>query len=188
MLEALLAETRTVRTYDESIPVEKESLDAIIKAACLAPSGANRQTTRFRPVFLPEELEKVWPHLRYAAALKDWDGPAAGQRPTGFLLCLSKDKQLTAGTAIDLGLATAYARLRAQELGLSSCIFRAFDQDALADEFSLGEYHVNVVISLGTSSQTVILEETNNPADLNYWMDEDFTHHVPKLSPEQRTI
>lgn len=188
MPHELIKETRSIRIYDESVQIDRKQLIDMIEAACLAPSGANRQATRFYIVNERGEAEKIWPHLRYAAALKDWDGPAEGERPSALLLLLSKEKTLSAGTAIDMGLAIANARLAATAMGFGSCIFRAFNQEAIEEQFDFEAYHVNVIVTIGKPAQSVVLENADDAPNLNYWMDEDYTHHVPKLTALQRLL
>ena len=80
----LVAASRTYRRFDETRPVTRSQLEALVGAARVAPSANNRQRLRFHLSVGPEAL-LVESHHRWAALLKDWDGPAEGERPTGYV-------------------------------------------------------------------------------------------------------
>jgi nitroreductase len=51
----------SVRNYDPSRPVDKDTLNRILEAGRLAPSAANYQPWEFWLISSPEMLEKVRP-------------------------------------------------------------------------------------------------------------------------------
>ncbi|NOU65531.1 nitroreductase family protein [Paenibacillus sp. LMG 31461] len=62
---------RSVRLYDENIPIPKEELQAIIQEASLAPSSANIQPWRVIVVHSPEGKSKLRPLVQFNTQQND---------------------------------------------------------------------------------------------------------------------
>ncbi|OAS16734.1 nitroreductase family protein [Paenibacillus oryzisoli] len=62
---------RSVRLYDENIPIPKEELQAIIQEASLAPSSANIQPWRVIVVHSPEGKNKLRPLVQFNTQQND---------------------------------------------------------------------------------------------------------------------
>ena len=87
--DALVRRARTCRRFDESMRVPREFLLELAELAHLAPCGANAQRLRFHVVSGSEDCARVFDELAWAGALKDWSGPAEGERPTGYIAILA---------------------------------------------------------------------------------------------------
>ena len=81
----LVASSRSYRRFDESRPVSREQLEELVACARLAPTGNNTQLLRFHLSFETDEVLEVFSHHRWAALLRDWDGPEPGERPTAYV-------------------------------------------------------------------------------------------------------
>lgn len=81
----IVASSRSYRRFDESRPVSRELLEELVACARLAPTGNNTQLLRFHLSCERDEVLEVFSHHRWAALLRDWDGPAPGERPTAYV-------------------------------------------------------------------------------------------------------
>ena len=87
--DALVRRARTCRRFDESMRVPREFLLELAELAHLTPCAANAQRLRLHVVSGAEDCARVFDELAWAGALKDWPGPAEGERPTGYIAILA---------------------------------------------------------------------------------------------------
>lgn len=120
----------SIRTY-ETTPVEQEKIDAIVEAAHVAPTAANRQPVRIVCVSSREGLAKL--------------GKAANLHgaPLAFVVCADRDRSWERrydgmrSTHIDASILTDHMMMEAADLGLGSVWICAFDPAIVRDEFEL---------------------------------------------------
>jgi nitroreductase len=176
-------DARSVRVYDEGDPVERELLLSFVDLARQTASAANRQTLRYHIVTEPVERERVFACLGWAAYLKDWDGPASGERPSGYIVVFN-DGDPSASTYIDLGIAAQTMVLAASETGIGACMLRNFGRSDLkaACGIDCDGLVPMLVVSFGTPAQKIVMEPMRLGGDVRYWVDEKGVHHVPKLT------
>ncbi len=127
-----LAQSRQSDRAYEKRPVEREKLERILQAACLAPSACNAQPWKFVVVDDPELAVKVG---RATAGLGmnkfAKDAPVhiliieESMNITSFLGAKIKDKYFP---LIDIGIAAGHITLAAESEGLGSCILGWFDE------------------------------------------------------------
>jgi len=181
----LVRATRSVRRFRQERRVSADTLLHLVDAARLAPSAANLQMLRFSIVEDRELCAEVFPALRWAGYLEDWDGPDPGERPAAYVVVHApvEEKRFT---RVDVGIAAAYIVLQAGSRGLGACMIMSFDPDQVtAAVGSPNGYRPVLVVALGEPAEEVVLEE---PSDrIEYWRDDDSVHHVPKL-PLDRII
>lgn len=176
----LLLRNRSYRRYDESRRIDRAELVELVGLCRLCPSAGNRQPLRFLIASEPDETQKVFPHLRWAAALRDWPGPAEGQRPAAYVLIL-RDTRVAGNEEFDAGIAAQSMLLSAVEQGLGGCMVGSIDRNGLRTALRIPtEYEVVLVVALGVPAETVVLEDAKSPSELAYWRDADSVHHVPK--------
>jgi len=82
-LEELLTKNRSFRRFHQDQPLDEKTLVGLVELARLCPSAANRQPLKYMISWEPERNAEIFAHLRWAAALAPWPGPAEGERPTG---------------------------------------------------------------------------------------------------------
>lgn len=188
--EGLVAASRSCRRFSGEVVGEGE-LRALVAAARLAPSGNNMQLARFRLVggSNAEGCARVFSHLRWAAALSDWDGPAPDERPGGYVVvCLPEKLARNAVRLLDVGIAAQTMALAARARGLGCCMLRSFDA-GLADELGLPDGLVPaLVLAVGVPAERVVLEDAAPGCGLAYWREADGSHHVPKLGVEELLV
>ncbi len=181
----LIEGARTYRRYSGEA-VEEGVLRELVDAARLSPCGNNMQVLRFRVVSADgaEAAEKVFSHLHWAGALKDWNGPEPGERPGGYVVvCLPAKLVASPIRLIDVGIASQSIVLAAASRGLGACMHKSYDA-CLGDELGLTDagYAVATVIALGPRAEKIVLEPATTDHGLTYWREPDGSHHVPKLA------
>jgi len=177
---SLVEGSRSVRRFREDRPVSRDTLEGLVDLARLAPSGANRQPLKFMLSFEPERNALIFPHLAWAGYLKDWDGPAEGERPAAYIVILG-DREVSGTFGTDHGIAAQTIMLGAAASSLAGCIIGAVDRPALAAALGIPErYEILYVIALGHPAEKVVLEEATEETGIRYWRSEDGVHHVPK--------
>lgn len=175
--------TRTYRRFDEGDPIPADLLEGLVELARLTASGANRQPLRYRIVSDAATRSRVFDTLRWAGALPDWDGPARGERPTGYVVICDAGGGAT--LRVDEGIAAQTMMLAAAQAGFGGCFLHAFDVEALTGALALDDAGVKpiMVVALGRPAEDVRIEPLEGaPAGTTYWRDADGTHHVPKRS------
>lgn len=184
MLKELIARTRSYRRFDESRSVSRDELVDLVDCARLSASGGNRQPLKFMLACEAALNAKIFPHLAWAAYLKDWPGPAVGERPTAYILILG-DTRLDSAFDCDAGIAAQSMMLGATEKGLGGCIIASIKREALRAALTIPpELEIVLALALGRPSETVIIDPLPVSGDIRYWRDEDRRHHVPKRSLE----
>jgi len=183
-MQELIARTRTFRRFFEREKITTTTLHDLIDAARLGGSAHNSQPWQYMLVNTPEACAQVFPHLGWAAYLTDWPGPALGERPSAYILCLLNHERLHGpeGYALfDLGIASQNMLLVAMERRLGGCRFMNFKPE-LAKLLQLPEHlSLRLVIALGKPKETVQIDECVGDS-IRYWRDDKGVHHVPKRS------
>lgn len=188
----LAASSRSYRRFGGEL-VGTEALRGLVAAARLAPTGNNTQLLRFRLVGDAEGCAAVYGHLRWAAALKDWDGPAPDERPGGYVvICLPEKLADNPVRLMDVGIAAQTVALAAAARGLGCCMIKSYDA-GLADLLALPDGLVPaLVLAVGARGEKVVLEEAGSevaaPHGLTYWREADGSHHVPKLGVDDLLV
>ncbi len=180
MLRDLVIKNRSYRRFYQDIPVKSEVLRELIDLSRLTPSTANRQPLKYIISTEPETNELIFSCLSWAGYLTDWDGPSAGEKPTGYIIILG-DQQISKNYQTDAGIACQTILLGAVEKGLGGCIFGSVKRDKLKSELNITErYEIIYVVAIGKPCEEVVLERIDENGDIKYWRDEEGIHHVPK--------
>ena len=179
-IRQLLAANRSYRRFHQDRPLDEQTLVGLVELTRLCPASANRQPLRYMVSCSPEQNARIFPHLAWAGALRDWPGPAEGERPTGYIIILG-DPKYKSFLSVDSGIAAQSMLLGAVEQGLGGCMIGSIDRDGLRRTLSVpNELEIVLVIALGHSAETVVLEDAKDPDDIVYWRDGNQVHHVPK--------
>lgn len=184
MLKNLVRQTRTVRRFQEAKPLPPEMLHDLVDLARLGGSARNAQALKYMIITDEQQRQDLFPLLAWAGYLPHWPGPAAGERPPAYILCLL-DSRVQKGPLteahFDLGIATQNLLLGAAAQGIFGCRIGAFVPARVQQLFNLPEqYSVLLVLALGYPAETVVLEEVGEDGDIRYWHDGQGIHHVPK--------
>lgn len=181
-IKEIISKNRSYRRFRQSRVIEKKTLRQLVDLARLSASGANLQPLKFILSFDPERNASIFPHLRWAGYLKDWEGPIEGERPSAYIIILN-DKDISASAGCDHGIAAQSILLGAAEQGLGGCMIGSIQRSKLRKALDIPEqYEILLVLALGTPAEEVLIEELKSEGDIKYWRDEKGIHHVPKRS------
>ena len=180
-LKELLRKTRSIRIFRHERKVPEETLLELIGLTRFCPSGGNRQPLRFLPVNAEEDCRFISEHIRWAALLKDWNGPEESGKPSAYILVLV-DRAVCDKAPYDSGIAAHAMLMGAAERGFAGCMLGNIDRNALAEYFSIDKerYVTDLVVALGEPGEESVIEEAG--ADTAYYRDGEGLFHVPKRS------
>jgi nitroreductase len=179
-LEQLVMRNRSYRRFDESVAIPLATVESLVGLARRTPSGMNRQPLKYAISVDREMNAKIFQTLKWAGALKDWDGPAEGERPAGYVIVLT-DTQLSPKADTDIGIAAQTICLGAVAAGYGACMIGSVNRKELGPVLGLPpELALSLVIGLGKPAEKVILEDAPSPDSVTYYRDDNDDHHVPK--------
>jgi nitroreductase len=180
MLEDLIRKNRSYRRFHQDVPVDIETLRALVNLARLSASGSNLQPLKYILSCQPETNARIFPHTRWAGYLKDWSGPAEGERPAAYIVILG-DTEIRQSFGCDHGIAAQSIMLGATERGLGGCMIGSIDHNGLRQMLDIPkQYEILLILALGKPKETVVLEEVAPDGDIRYYRDAQGVHHVPK--------
>jgi len=178
--EQLIVRNRSYRRYDQSQVVGADTLRDLVDIARRTPSAANRQPLKYVLIDDPAGCARLFAHLAWAGALKDWPGPAEGERPAAYVIILC-DTEIAKSPTCDHGIAAQSMLLAAVERGLGGCMLGAINREGIRQDFNIPDrYEILLVVSLGVPAETCVLEEMKAGAGVDYYRDAQDVHHVPK--------
>jgi nitroreductase len=184
----LVERNRTRRKFDENRPIRVGELVELVDLVRFMPSGRNMQPLKYIVTADPEQCARVFPLLGWAGYLKDWRGPAEGERPTGYIVMLL-DRDVADSPGCDHGIACQTLMLGAVDKGYGGCIIATVNRPRLAEIFDLPDrYEILMVLALGVPAQEVVVEPLPSDGSIKYWTGEDGKHHVPKRGLDELLV
>ena len=189
-LEELLKSDRSYRRFDGNHRIERETLLKLVALTRYCASGRNLQPLKYYIANENDICDKIFPLLKWAGYMTDWDGPEKGERPTAYLIqCL--DTSITKNYLCDDGIQLQAITLGAVAEDLGCCIIKSFNLVKLKEILGLGDsFEPLYVIAIGKPVEKVVLEDLN-PGDVNdikYYRTPDGIHHVPKRTLDDLVI
>jgi nitroreductase len=180
MLRDLITKNRSYRRFYSDYSIKIELLTDLIDLARLSSSASNKQPLKYILSIKKEINEQIFSCLSWAGYLKNWDGPADSEKPSGYIVILG-DQIISTEYLADPGIACQSILLGAVEQGLGGCILASVDRNKLRKLLNITEqYEILYVIAIGKPQEEVIIEETDEKNDIKYWRDQQDRHHVPK--------
>ena len=178
--------TRTCRRFDAHTALDATTLSWLVDCARLTSSGGNLQPLRYITVQKSETREKLYPALAWAGYLKDWNGPVAEERPTGYILFLTESRgENKPGhmTYIDFGIAAQTIQLAARSRELGTCIFLSFKEREIKENLPIPEeYEILSVMAVGKPVEEAQIVPVPEDGSVKYYRNEAGVHFVPKRS------
>lgn len=188
MIRDLIRKNRSYRRFHQEAAVDLETLRELVDLARLSASGANRQPLKYILSNDPEKNAAIFPHLGWAAYLRDWAGPEEGEKPAAYIVVLL-DNEIRQAGGVDHGIAAQSILLGATEKGLGGCIIASIQKAALREALALDpRYEILLVLALGKPKETVVIDPVGPDGDIKYWRDEQGVHHVPKRALDDLII
>lgn len=150
---------QSCRDYDETRPVEREKIDAMLAAARLSHSACNGQPYRFT-VCTGDAARKV-------AAQTMSMGMNKFTAKAPVMIVISEEPYVKSAAlgaklknndyrSIDIGIAAAYLTAEAAAQGLGTCILGWFNDEKIRELCGL-QYPVRLVVSVGYSGEKDVL-------------------------------
>lgn len=179
MINDLVRRTRSCRRFREE-PISEEQLRSLVDLARLSASAANLQPLKYLLSYEKEMNEVIFPELKWAGYMKDWDGPVEGERPSAYIIVLG-DREIAKSFGCDHGIASQNILLGATDMGLGGCIIASVNRENLRKMFNIPDrFEILHVIALGRPGERILIEEIKEGGDIKYWRDGSGIHHVPK--------
>lgn len=184
MLKDIVKNCRSYRRFDERERIDRKLLETWVDTARFTASSGNAQPLRFALVVEEEACADVFACCAWAKALPDWPGPAAGERPSAYLvICRDLDRALAdTFTAWDEGIVAQTIMLQAVEAGYGGCIIGSFKKRSLSEVLGLNaeRFQPDLVLALGKPIEDVRVASVPKSGSTAYWRDADGVHYVPK--------
>ena len=188
MLKDLAFKSRSYRRFDNAAAIPMKTLEELAELARVCPSAANRQPLRFILSASAEDNEAIFACLKWAAYLKDWDGPAPHERPSAYSVLVNTDRAWEMAR-FDLGIMAQTMLLGAVEKGFGGCMIGALDREKLRLHLGLDpEMEVGLVLALGKPVEEVRIVDVPEDGSIRYWRDEAGVHYVPKRRLEELVL
>ncbi len=182
MIRDLIISNRSCRRFEEGFAIERRTLEELVDLARLSASAANLQPLKYILSCEPEKNARIFRHLAWAAYLKDWGGPAPGERPSAYLIILG-DTTINNTFGCDHGIAAQSILLGVREKGLAGCMIGLIKREELRHALAIpAQYEILLVLALGKPRERVVIDEVGPAGDIKYWRDHAGVHHVPKRS------
>ena len=177
----LVQKNRTFRRFVQKVRISRSTLRALVDLARLSASGGNVQPLKYLLSGDPRQNALIFPCLAWAGYLKPWPGPAAGERPSAYIIILG-DTILSRDFACDQGIAAQSIMLGAAARGLGGCMIGSIRRARLRQVLKIPQrYTILLVLALGKPAEKVVLEKVQHK-NIKYWRDRKNVHHVPKRS------
>ena len=149
---------QSCRSYDTGREVEREKLEAVLRAAQLAPSACNGQPYHF--TVCSGEIAKSVASATQGMGLNKFAGQApilivVSEKPYVKSAALGAKLKGNDYRSIDIGITAAYLTAEATAQGLSTCILGWFNDEKIRQLCGL-EHPVRLVITLGYAAEETL--------------------------------
>jgi nitroreductase len=176
----LVRDNRSCRRFHQNHKVVLETLKELVNLSRMSASGANLQPLKYILSCDSKTNADIFSALAWAGYLKDWPGPAEGERPTAYIVVLG-DTGITQDVGCDHGIAAQTIMLGAREKGLAGCMLGSINRKLLRDLLDVPEHlKILLVLALGKPKEEIVLETLEPDGSIRYWRDSEGVHHVPK--------
>ena len=187
-LRELVLKNQSYRRFYQNVAIEHEKLRQLVDLGRLSGSAANLQPLKYMLSSESEMNASIFPFLRWAGYLKNWDGPAEGERPSGYIIIVG-DQNITKNFGCDHGIVAQSILLVVTELVLGGCMIGSIQREELRRELNIPTHlEILLVIALGKPKESIVIEVIGPEGDVKYWRDENDIHYVPKRSLDEIII
>jgi len=185
MIDDLIRSNRSCRRFYEEHTVGLQTLQELVDLARLSASAANLQPLKYVLCCDVAKNAEIFTCLGWAGYLKDWPGPAPGERPAAYIVMLN-DTRISTDAGCDHGIAAQSILLGARDRQLAGCMIGSVKRNQLKDILAIDEhFQILLVLAVGKPRETVVIETMGADGRVQYWRDADGVHHVPKRALEE---
>ena len=189
MLKDIILKNRSYRRFDQDHKIDLTILRELVELARLSGSSGNLQPLKYILVSDIDNNEKIFPFMAWAKYLKDWPGPAEGERPSAYIILLWDTSICPSKLPYDAGICAQSILLGAVEKGLGGCMLASVNREGLRKALDISdEYEIPLVIALGKPAETVVIDDIGPDGKIEYWRDDKQVHHVPKRKLKELII
>lgn len=189
MLKDLILKNRSYRRFDQDHKIDPTVLRELVELARLSGSAGNLQPLKYILVADPKINETAFPFMAWAKYLKDWPGPAEGERPSAYIIMLWDTSVCPNKMHYDAGICAQSILLGAVEKGLGGCMLASVNREGLRKALEIDDrYEIPLVIALGKPAETVVIDDIGPDGKIEYWRDDKQVHHVPKRRTEDMIV
>jgi nitroreductase len=182
--DELIRKNRSYRRFYQQEAVTLKTLTELADYVRLSPSSGNMQGIKLFLSADPVQNGIIFQYLRWAFYIKDWEGPAEGERPAAYMVVLW-DTEIREPVDTDIGIAVQSILLGAVSRNLGGCLIGSIDRVGLRKVLGIPEiFQIPLVIALGKPREQVMIEELPDNQKVEYWRDNFGVHHVPKRKLE----
>jgi nitroreductase len=184
----LITKNRSYRRFKQDYKLELNELKELVNLARLSASSGNIQGLKFLLSVDSDINSRIFKCLKWAYYLNNWNGPAEGERPGGYIIILG-DTEIHSTIDVDVGIAAQSILLGAAEKGLGGCMIGSVNRPGLRKDLEIPDhFQIPLVIALGKPNEQIVLEDVDETGNIQYWRDENDVHHVPKRSLDEIII
>ena len=170
---SLACQRQSDRAFDPNRPVEKEKIERILQAACIAPSACNSQPWHFIVVDEPELKNR----LADATSGKLLGINHFTKQAPIHIVVVEEKSNMTASFGawvkdknfahLDVGIAAAHIVLAAEDEGLGSCIIGWFDEEKVRQLLHAPKgKRILLDIVVGYSTQPDRIKKRKDPKEM----------------------
>ncbi len=182
----LVQSTRSIRNFDETKPLDKDTVRSIVSLCRYTPATANKQPLKFAYTVDETTCREIFPHLRLAGYLTE-KPPYDGHVPTGYVL-ICYDTSIMSDAEVDCGICAQTMVLGAREQGIGACMIGSFDREKIAEIFQLDAHLTpRLILALGYPAEEVEIIDIQN-GDVRYFRDGKQKNIVPKRTLDELII
>jgi len=169
---------RTIRLFQQK-PIGRDLIERMFDAGRLAPSGGNRQVVEFIAVTEPQNRQRLFEHLAWAAYVVPKRTPPPDKRPMAYVVVLVRAAEPKGVNSSDAAAAMENMILTAWSEGVGSCWIGSVDRTKAAPLLGVPDgYTIFGVLALGYPAEKPVTEVLTD--SVKYWLDENDVLHVPK--------
>ena len=172
-LNEIIQQRRSIRHYDASKPVSRETVEQLLAAAVEAPSWKNKQTSRYHVVMSADLRNSLRECLAPQNSVSVADAPVLivttfVKNIVGFEKTGEPTNELQNGWGIyDLGLQSAILLLKATEMGLGTIVLGLRNADAIRHLLHIPDDEIIVsVIGVGYTAENSAKPKRKTVADI----------------------
>jgi len=182
VIRDLIISNRSCRRFHENFAVERKTLEELVELARYSASAANLQPLKYILSCEPDRNAQIFANVAWAGYLKDWPGPAEGERPTAYIVVLG-DTEINTTFGCDHGIAAQSILLGARDRGLAGCMIGLIKREELRKALQIPpRYEILLVLAIGKPKEEIVVDTVGPDGSIKYWRESNGVHHVPKRS------
>jgi len=182
VIRDLIISNRSCRRFHENFAVERKTLEELVELARYSASAANLQPLKYILSCEPDRNAQIFANVAWAGYLKDWPGPAEGERPTAYIVVLG-DTEINTTFGCAHGIAAQSILLGARERGLAGCMIGLIKREELRKALQIPpRYEILLVLAIGKPKEEIVVDTVGPDGSIKYWRESNGVHHVPKRS------